>query len=97
MARPVKLPPAEIDAWLATHAGWTRDGEGLAREFTTKDFASALAFTVRVGMLAEKRDHHPDVLVAWAKARVFWSTHDAGGVTQLDLELAEATDAAYGS
>jgi 4a-hydroxytetrahydrobiopterin dehydratase len=43
-------------------------------------------------MLAEKRDHHPDVTIGWGKARVLWTTHDAGGVTDLDLALAEATD-----
>lgn len=56
------------------------------------DFAAALAFAVRLGMVAEKRDHHPDILIGWGKARVLWSTHDAGGITQLDLDLAERTE-----
>ena len=47
---------------------------------------------MQLGFVAEKRDHHPDVLVGWGKARVLWTTHDAGGITQLDLDLAEATD-----
>lgn len=63
------------------------------RTFTFADFGGAVAFTVRLGFVAEKRDHHPDVLVSWGKARVLWTTHDAGGITQLDLELAEASDA----
>ena len=67
-------------------------GEGaLARTFTFPDFASALAFVVKVGCAAEKRDHHPDVELGWGKARIAWSTHDAGGITQLDLDMAEAT------
>jgi 4a-hydroxytetrahydrobiopterin dehydratase len=93
MARPQKLEPAVVEEWLAKHPGWAREGEALARTVRMPDFAAALAFAVRVGMLAEKRDHHPDILIGWGKARVVWTTHDAGGITQLDLDLAEATDA----
>jgi 4a-hydroxytetrahydrobiopterin dehydratase len=94
MARPGKLDPAAVDAWLAAHPGWARSGEAaIAKRFALPDFASALALVVRIGMLAEKRDHHPDVLLGWGKALVTWTTHDARGVTSLDLELAEATDA----
>lgn len=95
MARPAKLETAVVDAWLAKHAGWQHDGSGaIAKGFTFPDFAAALAFTVRVGCWAEKHDHHPDVTLGWGKARVLWSTHDAGGVTQLDLDAAEACDSA---
>ena len=52
---------------------------------------SILGFVVRVGLLSEKRDHHPDVALGWGRARIRWTTHDAGGITQLDLDLAEAT------
>jgi 4a-hydroxytetrahydrobiopterin dehydratase len=93
MARPTRLDPAAVDAWLAAHAGWERAGTGaIAKKFAFPDFAAALGFVVRVGCQAEKRDHHPDVELGWGRARVLWSTHDAGGVTQLDLDLAEATD-----
>ncbi len=93
MARPGKLADEQIEKWLAAHAGWSRDGGAIAKRFTFPDFGAALAFAVRVGMLAEKRDHHPDILVAWGKATVLWTTHDAGGITELDVQLAEATDA----
>jgi 4a-hydroxytetrahydrobiopterin dehydratase len=97
MARPTKLAASAVDAWVAAHPGWERDGEGaIARRYAFADFASALAFTVRIGCLAEKRDHHPDVELGWGRARVLWSTHDAGGVTQLDLDAAEATDQRFG-
>ena len=92
MARPSKLDPATVDAWLGQHPGWAREGEALVRTFALADFGAALAFAVRIGMVAEKRDHHPDLLIGWGKARVLWTTHDAGGITQLDLELAESTD-----
>lgn len=82
-----------MDSWLASHAGWERSGAGaIAKRFSFPDFSAALGFTVRVGLMAEKKDHHPDVELSWGKARVLWSTHDAGGVSQLDLDAAEATD-----
>ncbi|HVH45729.1 MAG TPA: 4a-hydroxytetrahydrobiopterin dehydratase [Labilithrix sp.] len=92
MGRPSKLDAKAVDLWLGQHAGWAREGDALVRTFRTPDFAAALALAVRIGMAAEKRDHHPDILVAWGKARVLWTTHDAGGITRLDLDLAEVTD-----
>ncbi len=97
MAATPTLSPGTIDAWLAAHAGWERAGSStIARRYKFPDFSSALAFVVKLGCMAEKRDHHPDVELGWGRARVLWSTHDAGGVTQLDLDAAEATDASLG-
>ncbi|WP_394833521.1 4a-hydroxytetrahydrobiopterin dehydratase [Pendulispora rubella] len=96
--RPDKLDDAAVDAWLGKHPGWQRaltakDAKAaIVKEFGFKDFSTALGFVVRVGCVAERRDHHPDVELGWGRARVLWSTHDAGGITRLDLELAEATD-----
>jgi len=92
MTRPQKLDVSRVDAWLTSHPGWERSGEALTRAFKLADFASALGFAVRVGCWAEKRDHHPDLEVGWGRLRVTWSTHDAGGITELDLELAEKTE-----
>ena len=93
MARPPKLAPAAVSSWLTDHPGWEAPGGGaLVRAYEFPDFSRALAFVVRLGLVAEKRDHHPDVELGWGKARVLWTTHDAGGLTALDLELAEGTD-----
>lgn len=92
MARPKKLDVSTVDAWLAAHAGWTSNGAALTKRFTFGDFGSAMAFGVRVGFEAEKRDHHPDLELGWGRASVTWSTHDAGGITELDLALAERCD-----
>jgi len=93
MARPTKLEDSAVNTWLGAHAGWERAGAGaIARKFTFPDFGAALGFVVRVGCMAEKRDHHPDVDLGWGRAKILWSTHDAGGVSQLDLDAAEATD-----
>ncbi|MBK9262896.1 MAG: 4a-hydroxytetrahydrobiopterin dehydratase [Polyangiaceae bacterium] len=92
-----KLSDENIDDFVATHPGWTRKGNALCRSFQFPDYSSALAFVVRVSLAAEKRDHHPDVLLGWGRAEVSWSTHDAGGITAFDTSMAEATDKLYGS
>lgn len=95
--RPAKLDHETLAKWLGSHPGWekTQAGgqEAIARTFKLADFSAALGFVVRVGMAAEKADHHPDVELGWGRARVVWSTHDQKGVTSLDTELAEKTDA----
>jgi 4a-hydroxytetrahydrobiopterin dehydratase len=93
MSRPTKLDSSAVDTWIGAHPGWERAEAGvIAKRYVFPDFASALGFVVRLGCYAEKRDHHPDVELGWGRARVAWSTHDAGGVTELDLAAAEATD-----
>jgi 4a-hydroxytetrahydrobiopterin dehydratase len=92
MSRTAKLESGTVEAFLASHEGWSRSGDALTRAYSFADFSAALGFVVRVGLAAEKRDHHPDIELGWGKARVRWSTHDAGGITALDLELAETTD-----
>jgi 4a-hydroxytetrahydrobiopterin dehydratase len=97
MARPTKLDPTIVDAWVAAHPGWERAGDGaLAKRYAFPDFSAALAFAVRIGCYAERRDHHPEVEIGWGRARILWSTHDAGGVSQLDLDAAEACDQRFG-
>lgn len=61
----------------------------LEREFKFKDFRSALAFTNRVGAVAEKLGHHPDVFLAYGKVRLSLSTHDIGGLSEKDFILAD--------
>jgi len=95
MSRPTKLDSGTLEAFLAAHEGWARSGEALTRAYAFADFSAALGFVVRVGLAAEKKDHHPDIELGWGKARVRWTTHDAGGITALDLELAETTDALF--
>lgn len=92
MTRPPKLASAAVETWLEAHTGWAREGEALVRSYALADFGAAVAFAVQLGFVAEKRDHHPEMLIGWGKARVLWTTHDAGGITELDLQLAEATD-----
>src|SRR3984957_314935 len=93
MSRPAKLEPGTVEAFLSAHEGWARVGtDAISRGYSFADFSAALGFVVRVGLAAEKKDHHPDIELGWGKARVRWTTHDAGGITALDLQLAETTD-----
>jgi 4a-hydroxytetrahydrobiopterin dehydratase len=97
MSRPTLLDTAVVDSWIQAHPGWARTAAGaLERKYKLADFSTALGLVVRIGCIAEKHDHHPDVELGWGSVGVRWSTHDAGGVTQFDLDCAHATDALVG-
>ena len=76
-------------------SGWSElDGrDAITRSFTFRDFNEEFGFMTRVALIAEKRDHHPEWRNVYRTVDVVLSTHDAGGVTLLDVELAEAMDA----
>jgi 4a-hydroxytetrahydrobiopterin dehydratase len=92
MARPARLSDDEVTAALASLPDWERDGDEIVKTYACPSFADAIAFVVRIGFLAEKADHHPDLDIRWRNVRVALSTHDAGGLTQLDIDLATAID-----
>ncbi len=82
----------QIPSWQVVE----RDGiKRVERAFTFPDFASALAFTNRVGELAEAEGHHPAILTEWGKVTVSWWTHKIGGLHRNDLIMAAKTDQAY--
>lgn len=88
MTRPAKLSAAAADARLSSLPGWKRQGKKLHRTFTFRDFSEAFGFMARVALEAEKLNHHPDWSNAWNRVTVNLSTHDAGGLTELDFHLA---------
>jgi 4a-hydroxytetrahydrobiopterin dehydratase len=92
MSKRERLSEQAIEAFVTGHPGWTAEGSALAKSFVFGDYAAGIGFIVRVGFAAEKRDHHPDLHVGWGKVKVSWSTHDAGGITALDTEMAELSD-----
>lgn len=75
--------------------GWTEVAgrEAIGRTFTFKDFSQAFGFMVRVALVAEKHDHHPEWKNVYKTVEVVLSTHDAGGITSRDVELAKAMNA----
>jgi len=64
----------------------------LQREYSFKNFAQALAFTNRIGEMAEKLQHHPDILTAWGRVRIVWYTHKIGGLHRNDFRCAARSD-----
>jgi 4a-hydroxytetrahydrobiopterin dehydratase len=81
----------------ATPANWVRDDkrDAITREFAFPDFNRAFAFMTQVALAAEKADHHPEWTNVYNKVRITLTTHDAGGVTEKDLDLARFADEAY--
>jgi 4a-hydroxytetrahydrobiopterin dehydratase len=94
-SRPQKLDTAARDAALATLSGWALvpGREAIAKSYTFKDFSAAFGFMARAALIAEKLDHHPEWSNVWNKVDVTLSTHDVGGLTDLDVRLAAAMDA----
>ncbi len=95
--RPASLSAAEIDSWRQIHSDWNYADGIIARTFAFANYGEALGFLVTLGALAERRDHHPDLLLTWGKVKVSLTTHDAKGVTQLDLDYAAAAEATLGA
>ena len=88
---------ARIEA-LADLSGWAEiDGrDAITKTFTFDDFNAAFGFMSRVALKAEAMNHHPEWFNVWNRVEVTLSTHDAGGLTELDVELAGFMDAAAG-
>jgi 4a-hydroxytetrahydrobiopterin dehydratase len=82
-------------AALKDLSGWSEvpGRAAIARDFRFKDFNEAFGFMSRVALVAEKRDHHPEWKNVYKTVEVVLATHDAGGVTALDIDLAKAMDA----
>ena len=90
-----KLDDAARAVALGNLPQWNYDAEaqGIRRTLRFSDFAEAFGFMVRVAILAEKADHHPEWFNVYNRVEILLTTHDAGGLSQRDLELAAAIDA----
>ena len=88
-----KLTPDEVLKRIGTLKAWELDGDQIKRRFEFKNFAEALEFVNKVGAIAEEADHHPDITFGWGYAEIATTTHDRGGVTDVDLALAGKIDA----
>lgn len=82
-------------AALATLPDWTpvAQPDGLSRRFVFADFNAAFGFMTRVALLADKADHHPEWSNVYNRVDILLTTHDAGGLSQRDIDLARAIDA----
>jgi len=92
-----KGPPldgAAVSRLLPSVPAWTAaSGFRIERKFRFPDFKSALAFTNRVGAIAEAEDHHPELIIAWGFVNVVFTTNSAGGLTENDFAMARKIDA----
>ncbi len=89
-----KLTPETRETALSRLNGWIYDpaADAISHDFKFKDFSEAFGFMTRVALLAQAADHHPEWSNVYNKVRITLSTHDAGGLTDRDVALAEAID-----
>ena len=93
-----KLAQDVVEAALKERPDWkmTDDGKAIQRRFVFRNFSEAFAFMTRVALKAEKMDHHPEWSNVYKTVDIRLTTHDAGGLTELDFVLARRIDAIFG-
>ena len=89
----VKLTEQEIQSKLAGLQGWKHHDNGIEKSYEFKDFVEAFGFLTKVALLSEKAGHHPDWSGGYNKVSLRLTTHDTGGITQNDFNLAGEIDA----
>ena len=89
-----KLSDDDVQAGLDALPGWRREGDEIVRDYELDTFPAVISFGGRIADLAEAADHHPDLDIRYNRLRVALTTHDAGGLTSRDLELAGRIEAA---
>ena len=88
-----RLSEEQLSEHLAAVPQWSRSGESIVRTYEAPSFMEGIAFVHRVADIAEARDHHPDIDIRYNRVTLTLSTHDRGGLTAWDFEVAEAVDA----
>ena len=89
---PQALTATEVESAVRELPGWRHEGDALVKELKFKDFSQAFAFLTRLALVAEKSGHHPDFHSSYSKVRLELRSHDAGGVTQRDIDMAGAIE-----
>ena len=95
--RPPKMSDSEIAAELTQIPGWSLDSGKLHRAYVCKDFVDAFGKMTSVALCAEAMNHHPEWSNVWNRVSFHLSTHDAGGITKLDFELAAKVQKIFGA
>lgn len=86
---PSKADHGEIQAFIEQHPAWRLENNKLHREYIFRNFIEAFGFMTEIALLAESMNHHPEWLNVYQKLTIDLSTHKAGGITQLDFQLAQ--------
>lgn len=89
---PEPLANDVVNQRLSTLPGWRLDADRIVKTYAFDSFSPAFGFACRIGLIAERQNHHPRVCHSYATVEVACSSHDAGGVTERDLELAGAIE-----
>jgi 4a-hydroxytetrahydrobiopterin dehydratase len=87
-----KLTEVELGAHMAQLAGWSLENGKLHKKFQFADFVTAFGFITKVAIVAEKMDHHPELYNVYNRVTIDLTTHDAGGISIKDIELAKQID-----
>ena len=93
MANRSRLTEDQVSDRLMAVPHWSRAGDSIVRTVESPSFMDGIAFVHRVADIAEARDHHPDIDIRYTRVTLTLSTHDRGGLTALDFDVAEAVDA----
>jgi 4a-hydroxytetrahydrobiopterin dehydratase len=91
-----KLSDAEIERRLGDLNDWAYQGDTIRKTFRLGSFPAAIAFVTQIGFLAEAAGHHPDIDIRWRRVALALTTHDAGGLTDKDFDLAAQIDEILG-
>lgn len=92
----VRLSEEQLKQGLSQLPGWEGDTTAIRKVFRFKDHVTAMGFVTRVALVAERMNHHPDLRIVYNRVEIALATHDAGGVTELDLELARSIESYAG-
>ena len=95
MPRPPRLSPDDVSAALSSLPLWSGGPDGIERTLELPSFRAAVEAISVIADVAEQLDHHPDMDLRWTRVRVAVVTHSAGGLTELDLQLARRVDVLY--
>jgi 4a-hydroxytetrahydrobiopterin dehydratase len=87
-----KVSADSIKAWLAARKGWKRRANKLSKDFAFESFRDSIVFVNRIASIADHHNHHPDIDVRYTTVTVTLTTHDSGGITEKDLDVAEQID-----
>jgi 4a-hydroxytetrahydrobiopterin dehydratase len=87
-----KLNTESVRGWLGTRRGWKRRSNAITKDFEFSNFRDSIVFVNRIATLADDLNHHPDIDIRYSTVTVTLSTHDAGGITDKDLNLGEQID-----
>jgi 4a-hydroxytetrahydrobiopterin dehydratase len=87
------MSDAEIEEGLMSLEGWERKGNEIVKVYRNKNFVESVGFVNKIAILAEKADHHPDILIQYRNVTLTLSTHSQGGLTEKDFKLAGEIDA----